>query len=102
MTKHALHGLTKIMALEYASAKIRINAVAPAVVETETVTTLIDGDVTQSLAKYGLSPCNPLVGPGDSLPQVSDVAAAVAFLCGPESKFINGAIVPIDGGYSCN
>jgi len=102
VSKHALHGLTKIMALEYAPAKIRINAVAPTVIETETVHRLIDGDVTESLAKVGLSPCNPLVGTGDSLPQVEDVTGVVAFLCGPESKFINGAVVPIDGGYSCN
>ena len=80
------------MALEYAPAKIRINAVAPTVIETETVHGLIDGDVTESLAKVGLSPCNPLVGPGDSLPQVEDVTGVVAFLCGPESKFINGAV----------
>ena len=39
---------------------------------------------------------------GDDLPQVEDVTGVVAFLCGPESKFINGAIIPIDGGYHCN
>ena len=39
---------------------------------------------------------------GDELAQVSDVTGVVAFLCGPESKFINGAIIPIDGGYNCN
>ena len=39
---------------------------------------------------------------GDALPQISDVTGVVAFLCGPESKFINGAIIPIDGGYNCN
>ena len=104
MSKHALTGLTKIMALEYAPAKIRINAVAPSVIETERISSFIAGndDVTQALAKYGISPCNPLVGPGDSLPQVADVTAAVAFLCGAESKFINGVVLPIDGGYSCN
>ena len=38
----------------------------------------------------------------DTAPQVEDVSGVVAFLCGPEAKFINGAIIPIDGGYSCN
>ena len=45
---------------------------------------------------------NPLVGPDDALPQIDYVTGVVAFLCGPESKFINGAIIPIDGGYNCN
>lgn len=53
-------------------------------IETELVSNLINGNVTQSLTKYGISPCNPLVEPGDSLLQVADVANVVAFLCGPE------------------
>ena len=44
---------------------------------------------------------NPMVGPNDSLPQPEDVTGVIAFLCGPESKFINGALIPIDGGYMC-
>ena len=42
-----------------------------------------------------------MVGPNDSLPQPEDVTGVIAFLCGPESKFINGALIPIDGGYMC-
>ena len=41
-TKHALHGLTQIMALEYAKNKIRINAVAPTAVETALVKQYLD------------------------------------------------------------
>ena len=44
---------------------------------------------------------NPMVGENGDLPQPSDVSGVVSFLCGPDSKFINGALIPIDGGYSC-
>ena len=100
------------MALEYAKDKIRINAIAPTVIVTEPIQKLIDTD--PDMAKTLITNSNPMLGPGekiieikksildDEYPQVSDVAGVVAFLCGPESKFINGAIIPIDGGYSCN
>ena len=42
-----------------------------------------------------------MVGPNDPLPQVEDVTGVVAFLCGPDSKFLNGVLIPIDGGFVC-
>lgn len=103
-SKAALHGLTKIMALEYAPNKIRVNAVAPTAIETNLVKDFLASmtaagkkdEALQTLAKT-----NPLVGPGENIMQVEDVTGVIAFLCGSESKFINGAIIPIDGGYSC-
>ena len=47
------------------------------------------------------NPYNPMVGENDALPQPSDVSGVISFLCGPDSKFINGALIPIDGGYIC-
>ena len=44
---------------------------------------------------------NPMVGPNDPLPQVEDVTGVAAFLCGPDSKFLNGVLIPIDGGFVC-
>ena len=101
-SKHALCGLTKIMALEYAPNKIRINAIAPTVIETDMVRKYLSSAVDKEQAKAVVSDTNPMVGPGDPLPQIEDVTGVVAFLCGPDSKFINGAIIPIDGGYNCN
>jgi len=101
-SKHALCGLTKIMALEYAPNKIRINAIAPTVIETDMVRKYLAGAADKEQAQAVISDTNPMVGPGDALPQIDDVTGVVAFLCGPESKFINGAIIPIDGGYNCN
>ena len=101
-SKHALCGLTKIMALEYAPDKIRINAIAPTAIETDMIRKFLADAPDKEQAHAAIRRTNPLVGPGDALPQIDDVTGVVAFLCGPESKFINGAIIPIDGGYNCN
>ena len=54
------------MALEYAPAKIRINAIAPSAIETENVAALIDGpDVEKSLSRFDFHIGNPMVGPGE-------------------------------------
>merc|ERR1712212_151995 len=100
-SKHALNGLTKVMALEHLKAKIRINAVAPTVIETSMVTQVLESAADSEQVKAVIAGTNPMVGPGDKLPQAEDVSGVVSFLCGPESKFINGAIIPIDGGYNC-
>jgi len=42
-----------------------------------------------------------MVGENDPLPDPSDVSGVVSFLCGPDSKFVNGALIPVDGGYIC-
>ena len=39
--------------------------------------------------------------PENNYPEPEDVSGVIAFLCGPDSKFINGAVIPIDGGYHC-
>ena len=102
VSKHAIGGLTKIMALENAPLKIRINAIAPSPIETDLVRQFKASAADPAQAQAVLASTNPLVGPGDELPQVSDVTGVVAFLCGPEAKFINGVVLPIDGGYHCN
>jgi len=100
VSKWAVNGMTQIAALEYIPSKIRVNAVCPTAIETDLVKSFIENseDKQASIAMIGST--NPMVGPGDSLPQVSDVTGVISFLCGPDSKFINGALIPIDGGYS--
>ena len=62
--KHALSGLTKIMALEYAPNKIRINAIAPTVIETDLVRKYKESAVDKDQAAAILAGTNPLIGPG--------------------------------------
>merc|ERR1711937_164744 len=94
-TKHALNGITQTLALEYIPAKIRVNAVCPTVIETDLVRKFIDMSEDKAMAHAIIANTNPMVGPNDTLPQPEDVSGVVAFLCGPDSKFINGALIPI-------
>ena len=86
-TKAALIHLTEELAIELAP-KIRVNAVAPAVVKTRFATALYEGREEQVSATY------PLKRLG--LPE--DVAGAVAFLCSPDAAWITGQTIVLDGG----
>ena len=82
--------------------KIRINSVAPTAIESDMIRAYIESSDDKEAARATVAATNPMVGPGDPLPQVEDVAGVVAFLCGPDAKFINGVVLPIDGGQTCN
>ncbi|MEV0897676.1 SDR family oxidoreductase [Actinoplanes sp. NPDC049802] len=86
-TKAALIHLTEELAVELAP-KIRVNAVAPAVVKTRFATALYEGREAEVAATY------PLKRLGDT----DDVAGTVAFLCSPEAGWITGQTIVIDGG----
>jgi NAD(P)-dependent dehydrogenase (short-subunit alcohol dehydrogenase family) len=86
-TKAALIHLTEELAVELAP-KIRVNAVAPAVVKTRFATALYEGREAEVAATYPLK----------RLGETDDVAGAVAFLCSPEASWITGQTLVIDGG----
>ncbi|MFI7541001.1 SDR family oxidoreductase [Actinoplanes sp. NPDC049599] len=86
-TKAALIHLTEELAVELAP-KIRVNAVAPAVVKTRFATALYEGREAQVAATYPLR----------RLGVPEDVAGAVAFLCSNDAAWITGQTVVIDGG----
>jgi NAD(P)-dependent dehydrogenase (short-subunit alcohol dehydrogenase family) len=86
--KHALGGLTKVMALELAGEGITVNAVAPGEIATK-MTGNEDVDPAEE-DRPGI-PCGR---PGDA----NEVAAVVAFLCSPESSYVTGASYVVDGG----
>lgn len=83
--KHAVVGLTKAAALDYAAAQIRINAVAPGPIGTER----FDESERERVGQFV-----PLkrVGAPD------EVAQLVVWLCSDESTFITGTVISIDGG----
>ncbi len=93
-TKHAIEGITKCTALEYAKQGIRINAVAPAVIDTDMVDRFA-GEVgsPQREAFAGMHP----IGRTGKTPEV---AAAVLFLCSDAASFITGTSLKIDGGFT--
>jgi len=94
-TKSALIGGTKSMALELASKKIRVNCIAPGVVDTEMSTGFFNSLPENS--KQEITNMHPL-----GLGQPDDVANICMFLLSDASRWITGASIPIDGGYSAH
>jgi NAD(P)-dependent dehydrogenase (short-subunit alcohol dehydrogenase family) len=90
-SKAGLVMLTKSIALELGDRGIRCNAVAPGIVETPINSAYLKNSEITSVILDGT--------PVGHWGQPEDVAAVVAFLCGPSADFVNGAVVPVDGGW---
>ena len=90
-SKHAVEGLTKALALEFAKQNIRINAVAPAGVATEMVDRFAgkEGDMRDYLTSL-----HPVGRIGTS----EEIAAAVLYLCSDDARFTTGTSLVVDGG----
>jgi NAD(P)-dependent dehydrogenase (short-subunit alcohol dehydrogenase family) len=92
MTKHAIEGLTKAMAIELAADNIRVNAVGP---------TWVDTPMTRpALADPELR--NDVIGsiPMGHMAQIEDVVGAVVFLASPAAAMITGTSLVVDGGWT--
>ena len=92
MTKHALEGLTKAMAVELAPHNIRVNAVAPTFIETPMTAPM--------LAKPEFRAFVDNMIPLGRIGKPDDVAAAVLYLASPAANMITGASLLIDGGWT--
>jgi NAD(P)-dependent dehydrogenase (short-subunit alcohol dehydrogenase family) len=88
-TKHAVEGLTKAAAVEFAKQGIRVNAVAPGTIDTEMVARF------PKEAQEWLKSQHPVGRFGTS----EDIAAAVLYLASDSAKFTTGAILAVDGGW---
>lgn len=93
-SKHGVVGLTRVAALEYAQANIRVNAVCPSVIDN---TVIIDRvkETNPEIYAY-LTGTHPIGRTG----QPEEVANAVVWLCSGEASFITGVAFPVDGGTS--
>jgi NAD(P)-dependent dehydrogenase (short-subunit alcohol dehydrogenase family) len=92
-SKHAVIGLTKAAALEFSAQGIRVNAVNPAVIDTEMVDRLADG---MNVKKDDLTAFHPI----GRLGRVEEVAEAVLWLCSSKASFVTGHSLMIDGGFT--
>ncbi|MBC5638325.1 SDR family NAD(P)-dependent oxidoreductase [Ornithinibacillus hominis] len=95
-SKHAVAGLTKTAALEVASSGIRVNAVAPAAIDTQMLSGI----------QKNMNPDDP-EGVGEALKQgiplgrfgtPRDVAEVVLFLASDKASFVTGSLYNVDGG----
>lgn len=92
-SKHAIIGLTKSAALEFAHARIRVNAIAPGAVDTPLFRSTTGSSPEGLEAITQLHPMKRIASP-------SEIADGVMFLLGSASSFITGTILPIDGGWT--
>lgn len=89
--KHGVVGLTREGAAEYAASQVRVNCLAPAVIETPLA--------AESFADPELRARVEAAHPIGRTGQPDDVAAAIAYLGSDEAAFITGTVFPVDGGF---
>ncbi len=101
--KHAVVGLTKAAALDYAPTKVRVNAVCPGSVRDDAGA---EGRMLAEIARALEVPVHEHektfveAQPMNALIEPEDVAAAVVFLASDESRQITGSVLTVDGGFS--
>ena len=94
MTKHALEGLTKAMAVELAPHGIRVNSVAPTFIETPLTKPMLDQPEFRAFVDRMI--------PLGRLGQPEDVAAAVLYLASPAARMVTGTSLLVDGGWTAH
>jgi NAD(P)-dependent dehydrogenase (short-subunit alcohol dehydrogenase family) len=91
-SKAAVDQLVHLAADELGASQVRVNGIRPGLVKTE----LVDA-ITQPGPVYDdYMACTPIGRPGE----VEDIASIAAFLLGPESTWITGQVINVDGGHS--
>jgi NAD(P)-dependent dehydrogenase (short-subunit alcohol dehydrogenase family) len=95
--KHGVVGLTKAVALEYAAAGLRVNAICPSYVETPMVADLFDnllgGDPEAPRAARANHPIGRFAQP-------EEIAQAAVWLLSDRASFVTGTALSVDGGYT--
>ncbi len=94
MTKHAVEGLTKAMAVELAPQGIRVNAVAPTFVETPMTEPMLEDPEFREFV-FGMVPLKKLAS-------LDDVVAAVLYLVSPGAGMVTGHSLKVDGGWTAH
>jgi 3-hydroxybutyrate dehydrogenase len=102
--KHAIEGMSKVIALEGAEHGVTSNCVNPSYVRTP----LVEHQISAQAEAHGLSEAEVveqvMLEPAaiKRLLEPAEVADVVAYLCSEQSSFITGSSVPIDGGWTAH
>jgi len=88
-SKHGVVGFTRELAAAYGTSGVRVNAIAPGLIDTPMVSDFSGTDETQANLKSQ---------PGGRLGRPDDIANAALFLASDESDFIHAVTLPVDGG----
>jgi len=91
-SKHAILGMTRSVALEYATRGVRVNALCPGLTRTESMDT---AEAAAPALVHDLVAQHPMA----RMATVDEVAAAALWLCSAGAGFITGAALPVDGGF---
>src|SRR3989454_4121053 len=89
-SKHAVEGLTKSLALEFAKQNIRINAIAPGAIATEMFDRFAGDELRDQIVS---------IVPVGRVGASDEIAAAVLYLCSDAAKFTTGTSLVVDGGF---
>jgi NAD(P)-dependent dehydrogenase (short-subunit alcohol dehydrogenase family) len=93
ISKSALTGAMRSLAVELGEFNIRVNAVAPGWIETAMTRRAFEGDPARKAKIINRTPLGRMGEP-------ADIGWAVAYLCSPAAKFVTGTILTVDGGAS--
>jgi meso-butanediol dehydrogenase/(S,S)-butanediol dehydrogenase/diacetyl reductase len=86
--KGAVVNLTRSLAVELAPRGVRVNAVAPSLTTTDATADIPLGDVAQFIGRIPLG----------RAAEPEEIADVIAFLAGPDARFVTGVVLPVDGG----